>query len=126
MIEDQSIIMEEDNSYHQAIIGKEAERRLKMCGDHCYLTRYSERRSAYVLSVLYQKNSTKHFKISVNNSGIHEVYKIEGKDKEFGRIRELLDHYEKNRMDPAFPTIGRHITEKEYRAHENKCCCIIL
>ena len=115
--------MEEHNSYHQAITGKEAERRLKMCGDCCYLTRYSESQSAYMLSVLYKKNSMKNFKISINNSGIHKVYKIEGKDEEFDGIGELLNHYEKNRMDPAFPTIGRRFTEQEYRAHEQ---CIIL
>ena len=108
-------MMDEHHSYHQAITGKEAEERLKMCGDHCYLTRYSEARGCYILSV-YTKQNVKHFEISFEPSGDHKVYKISGKAEEFNAIEAMLAHYENHRIDPAIKTIGRCIKEQEWEA----------
>lgn len=45
-----------DPSYHGAITGEEAERKLREHGGNCYLTRYSESREVYVLSVYKDEN----------------------------------------------------------------------
>ena len=108
-------MMDDHDSYHQAITGEEAEQRLKMCGDHCYLTRYSEAKECYMLTIYKKKPNmrVKHFQISFEHTEHHRIYKIEGKAEEFSGIKEMLAHYENNRIDPAFRTIGRPITEQE-------------
>lgn len=109
-------LMDDHVSYHQAITGDEAEQRLKTCGDHCYLTRYSEAKECYMLTI-YQKKpkeKVKHFELSFLHSGEQKVYKIDGKTQVFDGINEMLMHYENHRIDPAFQTIGRSITEQEF------------
>ncbi len=48
------------------------------------------------------------------------VYKIEGKDEEFNGLGRMLIHYENNRIDPALKSIGRCITEEEYKKLPDK------
>ena len=113
-------------SDHRSINGQEAERRLKACGDHCYLIRYSEIRKSYFLTV-YQKYPipiTKHFKVEAKKGRV----KIHGKTKEFDTIGDLLQEYENNLIDPSFHTIGRPVTEEEWMSmtsRTNKCCTIL-
>ena len=116
-------MMGEHKSYHQAISGEEAERRLKQCGKrHCYLTRYSERQKSYILSI-YEKTPNdvmRHFKIIIVSKDVNSrIYKIEEKDQEFESIDSLLAHYEGNRIDPALRSIGRAISKNPKK-------CIIL
>ena len=76
---------------------------------------------------VYEKRPTpmtKHFEISVENLEDRKVYTIEGKKQEFKGIRALLYEYENNSIDPAFKTIGRHVTEREYMSTSQ--CCIVL
>lgn len=109
----------EHPSYHQAITGGEAERRLKQCGtEHCYLTRYSKEHKCYVLSVYEyqlppQDNVMEHFQIVIQKHGgkLH----IRKKTQNFDDIRSLLLHYERNRIDPTLRSIGEAYTEKEYK-----------
>ena len=114
----ESKMMDPHESYHKAINGKDAEKRLKKCGAHCYLTRYSEIRGCYMLSAYQKKpnNVMKHFQISFEHFEDHKVYKIEGKTMEHAGIEEMLRHYEneESRIDPALNSIGKCITEKEY------------
>ena len=120
-------MMERHESYHRSISGEEAERRLNACGNHCYLTRYSENRRCYVLSV-YQKKPvpiTKHFRICVDNTGDSKMYRVEGKTLEFKGMEALLREYETNPIDPAFMTIGRPITEAEYQSKPEQHNCTI-
>lgn len=118
---EEASMLEEHSSYHQSITGKEAEKRLKQHGGHCYLTRYSEAKRCYILSV-YQKSPTyamKHFKIVIDYSGKKS---IEKKQQKFDTIGELLTHYENSRLDPAFRNIGERYTEDDYaKATQRKC-----
>ncbi len=110
--------------YHHAITGKEAEKKMKNSGDHCYLTRYSEIKKCYVLSV-YQKKPNrvmKHFEISVTEFEGQKQYKIDGKTRVFNGIKELLTYYENNSIDPALKNIGVGIEEEQYRTARR---CII-
>ena len=119
-------IIEDHNAYHRAITGKEAEKRLKKCGSHCYLTRYSDKHKCYVLTV-YEKNPNnvmKHFEIAFEHFGGRKEYKLKGKENEvFDGIGAMLHHYETHTFDPALTNIGRCITEQEYMS---KWDCIIL
>lgn len=107
--------MDDHNSYHGSITGEEAEQRLKMCSDHCYLTRYSEAKECYMLTIYKKKfkKTIKHFQIFFEHSGSHKVYKIDGKMEEFCGIKEMLMYYESSQIDPDFKTIGRPISEQE-------------
>ena len=49
-------LMSHHNSYHHSITGEEAERRLKIRGGDCYLTRYSEANKCFILSVHKQQS----------------------------------------------------------------------
>ena len=113
-------MMRDHPGYHQSITGNEAKRRLAMYGGICYLTRYSDLNRCYVLSV-YQKQMPddiiKHFKIIIEYTG---KYRIEGKEETFSDIVPLLEYYEKNRIDPAFKSIGQRYTEDIYKLQE-KC-----
>ena len=114
-------MMEEDPSYHQSITGAEAERRLKMLGKLCYLTRYSKSNSEYVLTVYQPETSSTdelslHFKMTSKNSLIGRKWTIDGKSKSFPRISYLLGYYEENRIDPALETIGECLTFAKYKS----------
>lgn len=113
---DETKIVGEHASYHQAITGEEAKRRLGQCGGHCYLTRYSRNQDCYILSVYECQKpldpTMEHFEITIHNNG---RLGIRGKNKAFNNIRSLLEHYEQNRIDPALRSIGEAYTEKEYK-----------
>ena len=127
-------ILKEHAAYHQAINGEEAERRLKKCGGHCYLTRYSNAQECYVLSVHEHQRHSKpticHFKIVIEDNGEH---RIDGKVIVFQDIQSLLGHYEQERIDPALRSIGKAYTEAEYTRMQqmedeqnNRSKCTIL
>ena len=105
----------EHRSYHDAITGDEAERRLEQHGGHCYLTRYSQIRGCYVLSVYKQHRLTSavkdHYEIVIES---RKKYRIKGKTKTFDSIQSLLGYYEQNRIDPTLRSIGLAYTEDEY------------
>ena len=111
----------EHNGYHEAISGREAEGRLKKCGGHCYLTRYSRIKLCYVLSVYEQRRQTKsvlmHFQITIEGNG---ELKIRGKGKTFPTIQSLLEYYQENRIDPNLKNIGRPYMKEDYE-HSTKC-----
>ena len=114
-------IMSEHTSYHQVISGDEATQRLKSFGRHSYLTRYSKARESYMLTVFERRPpeyEVRHFKIVIQDDG---KYRIEGKDLEFQNIGALLGHYEHNRIDPSFRTIGQNFTEAEYWRRKETC-----
>ena len=121
---EETSMLEEHSSYHQSISGKEAERRLKRHGGLCYLTRYSEAKRSYILTV-YQKSPTyamKHFKIMIDCNGKKS---IEKKQMKFDTVGELLTHYESTRLDPAFRTIGERFTEDDYIDSRKRKCNIL-
>ena len=113
-------MMGEHDSYHKAITGEEAERRLKQHGGHCYLTRYSRMRECYVLSVFEHvqkpmQPQVDHFEIVVEEDGRH---RIKGKTADFDNVVQFLLHYEHNRINPAFKSIGTMLTEEDFIAEE--------
>lgn len=90
----------EHHSYHGAIKGVEAERTLKEQGGNCYLTRYSEARSVYVLSVFRggdKRQQFAHFDILLHFNDEHhhseKMYEIVGTEKRFGSVSDMLNFY---------------------------------
>ena len=113
--------MSHHDSYHHRITGREAERRLNNWGGNCYLTRYSEAKKSFVLSVHKQqspKDVIKHFTILIDDDRKHS---IEGVDRKFVDATEMLENYERATIDPAFTTIGHYFTEESYN-RKTKCC----
>lgn len=88
-----------------------------MCGSHCYLTRYSEVKKCYVLSV-NKKGLVKHYRISFEHLEQRKLYKIEKAPQDFPSVDDMLTHYEKSRIDPAMENIGKCITETDYKEVE--------
>ena len=115
-------------SYHQCICGEEAIRRLKASGHPCcYLTRYSEKKESYILTVYKKqrpKDTKKHFIIIIKNNG---RLKIEGETEvHFKRIEELLEYYETHRIHPSLKTIGCCYIYDEKKFAVSCRSCIIL
>ena len=116
-------MMEEHTSYHNAITGEEAICRLKQSGlPHCYLTRYSQDKLIYVLTVYWRQRPQdveEHFELR-NEQG---RCKIARKHQEFENLKELLEHYEQHRISPSLPNIGQNYMFQTYNARK---ICIIL
>ena len=119
----ESEMLGEHPSYHQAITGKEARRRLKQNGGHCYLTRYSKANKCYVLSVYEHQYppslpSVEHFEIKViTNTG---KLGLRNKTQIFDNIDTLLQYYRCNRISPALRSIGEAYAEKECKRVEQE------
>ncbi len=112
-------IMDIHDSYHCAISGKEAEFRLKAFKTRSYLTRYSVSHEQYLLSVyqpVLRGNETKHelknFVITFKHDDDKKIYQIT--DREFNSLKEMLETYEREKVDHSLSNIGRMVSEKEY------------
>ncbi len=105
-----------NDSYHNEISGDEAIKRLKVFGEICYLTRHSEFWGCYVLSVcwndkdLTDEGKFRHYKMTLSGNEV-EIQK----GKRYESLDKMLEYYKKNRIDPAFPNVGRCITQDDYK-----------
>ena len=104
-------IMGEHPSYHGSITSTEAKRRLQKHGRRCYLTRYSESNTCYILTVYQEKPAEiiKHFRLRIDRG----LAQVEEKGMSFTNIWRLLNYYENHRIDPAFKNIGESYPEYE-------------
>ena len=107
-------MMEEHSSYHSVITGREAMIRLKHSGyPHCYLTRFSRSKQKYILMVYKKERRVDveaRFTLIINN----RKRKIEGSEKDFDNLDDLLRYYEHARVNPSLPSIGHNYTLEEY------------
>lgn len=106
-------------SYHGALSGTEAERKLILdTADNSYLTRYSEARKMYILSVLNTNSGNdevnlEHFNLSIKKEDDHDVYEVIGTEKKFGDITTLLDFYKSNPLSFHIDSIGEEVLTEE-------------
>lgn len=106
--------MDDHNSYHGAISGEEAVKRLRKANNDSYLCRYSSGNRKYVITIFQQElRKVGHFRLSINRNS-QRKYKVEGMTKHFESIENLLWFYETNRIHPEFDTIGRRLTVQDY------------
>ena len=111
----------EHSSYHNEITGEEAMYRLRKTGhSRCYLTRFSQDKHAYVLSVYWKQRHEdvqEHFELCLKDGRC----KIVGKELDFESVSELLEHYETQHISPSLPNIGKNCTLQDY----SKKNCVI-
>ena len=104
-----------DPSYHGAMKGKDAERKLRELGGDHYLTRYSEKREMYVLTVLRKGNLVNFdFRIKTFQDKIYVQYEIIGSEIKFGDLRKLLNFYQKTPVSHEIDGIGDYLESDNY------------
>lgn len=104
-----------DPSYHGAMTGRDAERKLMELGGDHYLTRYSEKRKEYVLTVLRKGNLVNFdFGINTYQDNIYVQYEIIGSEIKFGDLRKLLNFYRKNPVSHEIDGIGDYLESDNY------------
>lgn len=90
--------------------GREAQQSLYEHGSNCFLTRYSEDKSCYRLSVLKKGRSNEiifqHFNISVKTDTPTVIYEIEGAEVEFDDVFKLLSYYQSHPLNHQIDQIG--------------------
>lgn len=95
--------------------GRDAETKLRELGGDHYLTRYSEKRKQYVLTVL-RKDHLIHFDFLIETfqHDIHVQYEIIGSEIKFGDLRKLLNFYRKNPVSHKIDGIGDYLESDIY------------
>lgn len=118
--------MEDNNSYHGAISGDEAIKRLKKAIGNAYLTRFSTRHGRYILTVLKWESAPiiGNFKLTIRRNS-RRKYSVEGMMKHFNSMDGLLGYYENNRIHPIFDNIGGKLTVQNYIYIQQKRCRIL-
>ena len=109
-------------SYHGAITGKEAVKRLKKADGDFYLTRFSHNHGCYFLTVIKCNPSMMvgQFPLHIDKNSRRQCC-VKGMESSFGTIDELLTHYETNRIHPMFDNIGRRLTLERYTNIQQRC-----
>lgn len=109
--------MKNEPTFHGTLTRHFALRVLSWRGGNCYLTRYSTLHKTCVISALRTVKDRKlleNFKLNITpcpDSGF--VYKIEGTEKEFKDIMNLLDFYKRNPVTSEFSSLGKGIEKKK-------------
>ena len=104
-------------SYHGAMEGNESQMELKHHSESCYLTRYSERRNVYVLSVMKVSGGTRvfqHFTIDIRNRNNDISYEIKGADMKFKHLSDMLKFYQCNPVSHSVSNIGECVMAYDY------------
>ena len=105
-------------SYHGAMEGNESHTELKQHSKSCYLTRYSERRNVYVLSMTkYSDNGQRtfqHFTVDIRNQNNKITYEIRGADMQFNYLSDMLSFYESHPVTHTTSNIGVCVVADNY------------
>lgn len=118
--------MEDHNSYHGAISGEEAVKRLSRTNSDTYLSRFSSGNRTYVITILkHEVRKVSHFQLAINRTS-QQKYRVEGMEKHFDSIDELLGFYENNRIHPEFDNIGRRLTVQDYTNLRPQKHCVLM
>ena len=89
--------------------GKSAQEKLKEANRDCYLTRFSNKRDKHVLSVAKRgKDDTmfQHFAILVTTRHHRNEYEIDGAEKKFDDVAEMLLYYQEHHITSEIDRIG--------------------
>jgi len=92
-------------SYHGPITGEEAKRQLQLQNGQCFLFRYSEAKKKYLISVKEcDENEVTHIRVEIDKD--MPSYQLEGTQKPFKSLGELIKYYQKNPLSPTLRGIG--------------------
>lgn len=100
--------MRESISFHGPMDEKEAEMRLREHGGDCFLTRYSEAKEVYMLSVMASGEKIE-LQVDATKSKSLPQFSIEGREESFRSMVVLLDYYQKNSVSQNIPSIGEEL-----------------
>ena len=76
-------------------------------GSNCYLTRYSKGTESYVVSALiHHKGSPTPVHIKLNIDKDNNIYSLEGTEKIFRTLDELLNYFENNPLSSEIRGLG--------------------
>lgn len=105
-----TVLTSDNKSFHGSISGPTAFRRLKMTRSDCYLVRYSERQHKHIISVVMRglgqdkdKDLLKEFEITIEDG---TKCAVQGTNKWFKSINELLSYYERMPIHPSMQSLG--------------------
>ena len=118
----QLLAISSHSSYHGVMSSEEAESMLKMKNSDCYLTRYSETREKFTLSVCTRKGIFQNFEIIIEGKHKGEsTYEISGTEEKFPGIAALLAFYKKNPLNPHIDEIGEElVSERRMSTQDEK------
>ena len=114
----------QEKSYWGPMTGSEAELKLRLHGGNCYLTRYSEMKQHYVISVSVMRRKKQqarrqrdclelyNFKLNVTKENSHNEFEIEGTDNKFNSVSSLLEFFQKNPISHSVSSIGEPCIKK--------------
>ena len=91
-------------AYYGAITGAKAEERLKVKRGMCFLFRYSEAKICYEISVKSNDDKVSHIKLIMDKDA--PSYQLEGSEKSFISLDELIKYFQKNALNPYISNIG--------------------
>lgn len=102
-----------DPSYHGVMKGRDAEWKLREHDGERYLTRYSEARSKYVLTIK-RRDQVVNFDLGIDTGECGVLYEIVGTEIKFGELRKLLDFYRNNPVSHQIGGIGDYLESDSY------------
>lgn len=108
-------------AFHGSISGHEAVSRLKATKEDCYLIRYSDNQSKYLLCVLevgLGQDLVKEFEILIVNDG--KRCKINGSKEEFKTLDDMLSHYESMPIHLSVMSLGESCPSPRHRQRKAK------
>lgn len=105
--------IEKHPGYHGTISANKAESRLKKEGKNCHLTRYSQKKKMYILSVCWE-GTVKHFQVRVNYQ--RNLYEIEGTQRPYEDFYTLLNFYREYPVDHDVGGIGYYLEIDDKKA----------
>lgn len=105
----------EHPSYHGGMSGIDAESKLLEQNGDYYLTRYSEARCQYTLTVA-RNGVCAHFDLIITSSGQDNVYEIDGSEMQSKDIFALLDFYKSNPLSHTISGVGEVLLKDPAKA----------
>ena len=108
--------MPDHPAYHEEITGEIAEGRLRAKSGPCFLFRYSEVEKCYQISIKYD-DKVMHIKLQIDKDA--PSYQLDGSEKNFNSLDDLIKYYQKNALSPAIRKIGQPC-----RKNTSPCCVL--
>ena len=110
--------LKDEASYHWEMVTQEAEKTLKSTRQaRCHIIWYSKMERGFKLSVKgvrLKRKRIEHYLIKIEQNGERNMYSLRGEDVKFGKLSELLQHYQRNRISRKLKTIGVPVVSKYY------------
>ena len=95
-------------AYHDTISVATAEEKLKEKSGPCFLFRYSKTYKCYQIAIKYE-NEVEYIKVEIDKDA--PSYQLQGSEKIFTSLDELVKYYQNNALSPTIRNIGQPCQE---------------